>query len=248
MENNIYVLRTHFVNDKVLRLYSQYQEDFGKSNVFMLLDTTNIVEIPTSINNLITITKEQAEKIDPLINEHNLPGMYYRAESAYIHLYDELTRHHCNFDYLWLIEYDVYCKGSFAKALQPCHNIECDFLAKGRDDGIEVRKFWKCPSWCWWDDLFGELKKLPHHNRKGCFFAITRVSTRMLDTIKANLGRSTGFCEVYFPCLCVANGLSYKSIPFESIGDVRFRPELSQDDVEKYAEANKLYHPVKLQK
>lgn len=249
-KKNIYVLRTHFINQSVMRLYHQLKNDFGCDNVVVLLDITKIPDltiVPNEITHLITITTEEASLIDPLLHKFNLPGMAYRAEAVLTHLYDKITKHICTFQYMWLIEYDFYCRGSFAKALAPCDNIDCDFIAKGRDDDFEVRKWWKCPQWCWWNDLFGELESLPHMLRKGCLFAITRYSPRLLETVKANLGRSTGFCEVYIPCLCVANGLSYKALPFESIGDVRYRPTFSKEELEETAKPDKLYHPIKWQ-
>jgi hypothetical protein len=66
-----------------------------------------------------------------------------------------------------------------------------------------------------------------------------------METVKANLGKSSGFCEIYFPCLCVANGLKYKALPYECIGDVRFRPDFDLEQLEKEAMPNKLYHPLK---
>jgi hypothetical protein len=243
-KTQVYVLRVHFLDENVMSLYSQYQRDFGVGESFMLLDTTDIAHVP-SIHNLIVTSKDRAEAIDPLINQFNLPGRYYRGESAYIQAAEGVTHLFGKFDYLWLIEYDVYCKGSFARALKPADNVDCDFLAKGRDDGFEVRKYCKEPRWCWWNDLFGQLSKMPHMLRKGCFFAVTRVTPRFIETVKANLGKSTGFCEIYFPCLCVANGLSYKALPYECIGDVRFQPDYKLEQLEKEAISDKLYHPLK---
>lgn len=243
-KTQVYVLRVHFLNENVMSLYSQYQRDFGVKNAFMLLDATHIEHIP-NIHNLIITSKEESEAIDPLINKYNLPTMYYRGESAYIRAAEGVTYLFGKFDYLWLIEYDVYCKGSFAKALKPADNVDCDFLAKGRDDGYEVRKYWKEPRWCWWNDLFLEISKMPHMLRQGCFFAVTRVTPRFIETVRANLGISTGFCEVYFPCLCVANGLSYKALPWQCIGDVRYQPSFDFAELEKEAVPNKLYHPLK---
>jgi hypothetical protein len=242
---NVYVLRVHFINENVMSLYKQYQRDFGVTNSFMLLDTTNIEYVPSGIHNLITIDKEQAEAIDPLINSYNLGTMYYRAEAPSIRAADGVAALFGNFDYLWIIEYDLYCHGSFAEALKPCHHIEADLLAKGRDDSIEKRRFYLDPHWVWWGDLWGELAKMPLMARTGCFFPIVRMSQRFIETLRENLGRSTGFSEVYFSNLCVAYGLKYKTIPWICIGDVRFQPDYTLEELQKTALPNRLYHPVK---
>jgi hypothetical protein len=242
---NVYVLRVHFINENVLSLYKQYQRDFGEKYTYMLLDTTNIAHVP-HIHNLITINKQEAEAIDPLINEFNLPTMYYRAEAPCIRAAEGVSALFGDYDYIWVIEYDVYCHGSFAKALEPCHNIDADFLAKGRDDSIEKRRFYLDPHWVWWRDVFGELSKMPLMARTGCFFPVIRMSPRFIQTLRENLGKSTGFAEIYFPCLCVAYGLKYKAIPWTCIGEVRFQPSFALEELQRTAEKDKLYHPVKV--
>ncbi len=255
-DSDVYVLRTHFVNEGILETVKALQRDFGEPRVFMLLDTTSLspraapIQLAQSIlppGHLIPIDNASALAVDPLMDKFNLPGISYRAESSFVVAYDAISRltTGTGFAHMWVIEYDVYCKGSFFEALKPCRNVECDFLAKGMDDGVGVRKYWRSPGWCWWGDLFGEISALPVQERRGCFFPVTRSSVRMLETVKANLGKSTGFCEVYFPCLCVANGLSYKSIPWQSLGIVRYAPQLSPEEVQRIAVPNRLYHPVK---
>jgi hypothetical protein len=240
----VYVLCGHYVNDNVLGLYKQLQDDFQANNVYMLLDTTN-GEPQQPIANLLSFSSRKARKIDPFFDEFNLPGMGYRFESKMIYADREIRRHR-DFQYIWFIEYDVYCKGSFAKALKPYANYHCDLLAKGGDDRYAIRTFCTHPLWCWWGDLFGEIAMTPYVNRTGSFLPVMRVSRQLIQLLTDNLGRSTGYCEVYIPTLCVTSGLTYKTLMPPVFGKFRYRPVMTLDEVEQIAEQDKLYHPVKI--
>jgi hypothetical protein len=231
------------VNDHILELYKNLQNDFDRDNVFFLLDTTNLEEIPQNINNLLQFDITIAEKIDPFIHSFNLPGLGYRFESKMLYSHYNISKEK-QYDYIWFIEYDVWCNGSFAKALEYTKDIHCDLLTKGGDTLYEIRRQPK-HHWCWWNDLFGELSDLPMSQRVGGFLPVMRVSTALLDLLHKNLGVSTGFCEIYIPTLCVANGLSYKTLHPNIFGIFQYRPILFLQDVVKYKQNHTLWHPVK---
>lgn len=242
----LYVLRAHFLNEKIVALYSQLQEDFGSENVFILLDVTKNKpsdEELASVNNLILITREIAEEIDPLLSRHNSSGLAYRVESSIVHAARHI-REKLDYRYIWFIEFDVYCKGSFAKALELCDVIECDLLCKGSDKGCVKRT--NTSHWCWWDNIFGELSSVPEKDRVGGFLPIFRASKKLIEIVEQNLGKSTGFMEVYIPTLCVSNGLIYETMPPEVFGQFHYRPVHDFTWIIDNAEPNKLYHPVKL--
>jgi hypothetical protein len=244
---SVYVLRTHFVNESVLELYEQLKFDFGKESVFMILDTTHC-QTPTNTDNVISIDTEMAVAINPLHLQFKNHGLSFRTEAVILRAYDEIRAKGLVFDYLWIIEYDIYCKEGFGNALALCDGIECDFLAKGGDDRVTIRTYNTHPGWCWWNALYGEISHMPLKQRQGCFFPLTRYSHRMIDVLRNNLGKSTGFCEVYLPCLCVANNLEYKAIPSEVFGQFQFRPNLQYKKLLETAIPNKLYHPYKRDK
>jgi len=242
---NVYAVRTHFMNDRLRNLYKQLQDDLGKNNVFMIIDVTRGTPDMTGIDNYFTIDEEWSNNVHSFHSQGHLSGLNYRGETTIYKLYEEISKIK-KFDYLWQIEYDVHCKGSFAKALSPCHEIECDYLAKGGDDRIEIRRYIDCPWWCWWGNLFGELASIPMEMRQGCFYPVTRYSIPMLEAIKYQLNRSSGFTEMFFPAVCTYHGLSYKTIPAECIGLVQFSPNIDPVWFENHAEQNKLYHPIKI--
>jgi hypothetical protein len=185
------------------------------------------------------INEEDCIKIKPLHDKFHLGGSGYRAEAHIIAITDFINK---EFKYLWLIEYDVYWEGNIKQIFKSCDNIECDFLTKGGDDRYFVRTTMNSPNWCWWGGLFGEISNIPIILRQGCFFPVNRFSNNMIDGIKEQLNRSTGFCEVYFPSLCVYYGLSYKTFPKNIFGEFCFQPQI---DIHNNIEINKLYHPLK---
>lgn len=245
-----FVLRCHFVDETVLVRYLHMRADLGPENVFMLLDTTNTTSLETqhttaaaqqTIPGLITISHESAKAIDPLLDSFNLPGLGYRAEAAIIAAWDAIKPS----DHLWIIEYDVHCEGSWARALAPAENLRSDLVMKGGDDRFSVRTFWDSPGWCWWLDVFGALGTFPILQRVGGFGALMRVSERFVSALREELGLSTGFQEVYLPCLAVARGLSYEALPSECVGIVRYRPDVRPEEI---TVLDVLYHPVKPKK
>ena len=141
----------------------------------------------------------------------------------------------------------MQCRGSWAKALAPCRDVECDFLAKGRNDAVEVRTHANSRGWCWWGDVFGRLaQEVPRELRQGCFFPVTRYSKAMLSAVEAELGLITGFCEVYFPTLCVGRGLTYAAMPAACFDVFRFAPNVDLAYMETPAKPDTLCHPVKI--
>jgi hypothetical protein len=243
MHPSVYVLRTHFMNDSVREMYNQLIKEFGKDVVFIIFDTTK-QPAPVDVHHLLTIDEDLATKMNPLHAEFNLPGFAFRAESVIAKAYHDIMATGIKFKHIWVIEYDVYCT-NFKTALATCDDIECDFLAKGGDDRFEVRTYHQSPGWCWWNDVFGEIRGMPLDKRQGCFFPIVRCSHAMMQAVINNLGKSTGFCEIYFPCLCIASNLTYVAIPRDAFGAFHFRPSIQYFDLIQHAVPGKLYHPLK---
>lgn len=250
-----YVLRTHYVDDVVLGTFQQMQRDLGAWRVFMLFDDTKTAYngsagpavrwnidsgVPTGPA-VILINEVEAEELNPLLmtSRHNtkIVGSGFRAEAHVVALKRVIT---APFRYLWMIEYDVYCHGSFAKALAPCHAIDCDYLSDG------LRTPMAEPNWCWWGDLYGGMEDIPLRQRRGCFFPISRYSRRFLVAIEQHLGKSTGFCEIFFPTLCHVLGMDIGVIPASKcFGTFEYRPALALANITSVPADNLLYHPVK---
>jgi hypothetical protein len=156
-------------------------------------------------------------------------------------------------DAVWFVEYDVRCHGSFARAFARCDaDTECrpaDFMAMGGGEGqLSLRTYAADPGWCWWGGLEGEIAKVPNERRVGAFFPLVRISGRMARLLRANFGRSTGFCEVYVPTLCATtDGFVASPLPADAVGQFRYRPVIEDFDalVAGTPADGRFFHPAK---
>ena len=79
------MLRTHFINARMLDSYRRLTEEFGEGRVVLLLDVTkpglDLTDVPAGTN---TMTYDDAVALNPLHAKHNLPGNLHRAEAAVV--------------------------------------------------------------------------------------------------------------------------------------------------------------------
>jgi hypothetical protein len=244
------------VNDFVKTMFEQMQNQLGRENVYLLFDETNgpVGQPHVKWNDpygasggpaIITINEKDCEAINRLHNKGTYAGSMYKVEAQIFACYKAIRR---NYDYLWFIEYDVYCK-DFNAALRPFDRIKADMLTKASPHRFQtwVRKPWVNVKWFWWDKLEGEISKVPIRRRRGCFFPVNRFSKKFLQVMEQNLSKSTGYCEVYFPTLCRVNDLVLKLIPPGSFGTYRYKPNITAEEVRKIPQQDhRLYHPVKI--
>jgi hypothetical protein len=245
---NIYVLRTHLLNKYVTEMFYQMQRQLGRENVYVLYDATNS---PPNLSHVkwnettkdsfcpvITITEEDCQKINALHNEGPYPGSMHKVEAHIYACYKAIKQ---DYDYLWLIEYDVYCN-DFGATLRSCDAIHADMLTKIK----RLNYWWQNKKWFWWDKLEGEISLVPISKRKRCLFPVNRFSKPFLQVLEKNLSKNSGYCEVYFPTLCNISGLILKPIPKKLFGIFRYLPVIQKQEIADIKkEDNRLYHPVK---
>ena len=128
------------------------------------------------------------------------------------------------------------------------------FMACGGSDGeIDLRYPDTDPSWCWWETIHGHLAQTRKEDRVGTFFPMTRLSHAMVDALRLEFGRSTGFCEVYFSTLCANTpGLVIAPIPGRLLGRFVYRPVMEEEQWNRLRLSDqasngepRFYHPVK---
>jgi hypothetical protein len=155
---------------------------------------------------------------------------FWHPETSMVMMHDWLSNHKSlpenAVDRVWFLEYDVRCSGSFAQALAACDAEvpDADFVACGGGEGqTSLRTFREDPSWCWWPHLSGEIEsRVPLSERVGAFFPAVRVSKKLVEALRGEFGKSTGFCEVYVPTLCATTpGLVAAAIPKAALGQYR---------------------------
>lgn len=262
-KRSVVVLRTHFWDAHVQRLFNKLTADLGADRVYCIFDATHAspatlsmlgsvawsrsLDLSQSPARVVTMTEADCGSINAMhfVGKPGEVGSKYRGETHNVAMYRAL-RSRPDWDYMWVMEYDVHCQGSFAKPLQACDSIHADFMAKGCDTGFEVRTGRNDPGWCWWPDRYGpDLSRVPVADLHGCFYPLTRYSRAFLDVLDADLGRNSGFCEVYIPTLCVLSSLTYRPMPAEVFGTFRFFNPMHPLEFAGKPADDRLYHPVK---
>lgn len=249
---NVFVLRTHVLNSYVHSTFMRMQQQLGAENVFLLFDETNgPAGVPAVKWNdemgvangpaVITINEKDCQQINRLHLQGADGGSMHRVE-AHVHAcYTAIRR---PYDYLWFVEYDVYCR-HYPTLVQACNGIAADMLTGG---GRKHRLLTVAnkPRWHWWHCLLGEMAATPISQRRGCFFPVNRFSVPFLRLLEQNLSKSSGYCEVYFPTLCHLNGLTVKLIPRWLFGTFRYQPAIDATKIKRLPKNDfRLYHPVK---
>jgi hypothetical protein len=251
---SIYVIRTHFINKYMLDFYRKIQNDVGAENTYMIVDNTGIepTVIPrdakhwtdSSITSgcIILFNQYDAKRMCPYLGTSNTNSMFHCGEPVISAAYTCIK---AEYDYMWLLEYDIFYKGNLRHMLQFCDAYAVDYITTN-EHGEDIRTYTKDPYWAWWGDLFGEIANVPVDKRLGCFFPINRFSKKMLKVIYDNLNKSTGYCEIYFATLCVMYGLSIGTLPQTLFGEhYAYKPVLSYTTLMQTATPGKFYHPVK---
>ncbi len=151
-------------------------------------------------------TNEDCKRINPL---HE--SVSYSLESDLYILYEKFRDE--EYDYVWLVEDDVYCDGRLDKCIEFNSHRKEDFLASFVEDYGETEAEL---NWFWWNHL--KNWSPPIEQRVKSFFPVTRYSRRFLECVHDNVGKSTGYCEVYIPTLAKTNGYTYGNIENRSIG------------------------------
>lgn len=164
-----------------------------------------------------------------------------------------------DYDYYWLIEYDVRFSGDWHLFFNSFHNNDNDLLAS------HIRRYAEEPDWNWWK-LTHPDKSIAIENRLRSFAPVYRISKSALSFINNAMKSGwCGHCETLIPTLLHHNG--FKLLDFGGNGEftsqdmvdnfytypntdqygslrsgtMRFRPSFWKVGNEK----NKLYHPVK---
>lgn len=226
----IYVLRAHKWDDFTKSQFYKLKNEC--ENVFLLYDNSiNPFPHDESSNNIILINQNECFKINPL----------HKSTKDQIESQLILFRKKCplKFDYIWLIEYDVYCDGNWLTTLHCCDELNDDFLA------TNIYAYKDRILWNHWFGLYGKRWNKPLlKDRMSSFFPITRFSNRFIDILEQNLSIYSGFCEVYIPTLAKQNNLSLQNIPSYIIHPIFFSYKPSYPIQIKLENKNILYHPV----
>ena len=252
--NQVFLFQSHFVSTQVVREYGNIRRATAEMGNFLFLYHNRYDKAPPGLqgHELYLFSNESLSKMNyPMTGPSFFPG-----HVAYPLL--QFFRDNPDFDYYWLIEYDVRFAGDWRFFFDSFKDTKQDFLT------CRIRRHADEPGWWWWW-LHHPRKSIPLSERLSCFNPICRLSNASLSFLHQSL--SDGWCghnEVLFPTLLHHNGFTIMDIggkgrftppsmkdkfyttQFNSdgapdCGTMRYRPSFWRVGQEK----NKLYHPVK---
>jgi hypothetical protein len=177
---------------------------------YIIIDTTNNHETVKS-DDVIIHTEETCRLINPLHKD-----IKYSLDSVIWHVYDNIKYE--DFDYVWILEDDVYCDGNFDKVIEKNNSKNEDFLASFVENYGDSEKE---INWMHWEALHSEKNrnKIPRkEDRVKSFFPVTRYSKKFIKEIYDSIGIYSGYCEVYIPTLAKQKGYTYDNIENTCIG------------------------------
>jgi len=206
----IVAICAHENTEHLQKMLENWRKSLGRDRVYLLFDATK--SKPPKDPHLLQFTNQECASANRF-HVDNWTNVEYK-----ISLLDKpLKKKMCEDDFIWMIESDVGCDGDITTCLHKASSSRADFMA------FNIKTYVTDPKWTWWDSLRGEIDgAIPLKKRIGCFFPVTRYSRAMVDAVIRNMGKSSGFCEIYIPTLAMAEGLVVEELPSSMKGDVGF--------------------------
>ena len=166
-----------------------------------------------------------------------------KGHSLYIHYFKRNREEIRKYEYIWIIENDVYYPNSFLEFTKIHDIYNHDLLVS--EYGL------RSPAWPW----VKTLKGFKHTQQIGVLAVILRFSQKLLLKLINTIDNCYfGFFEAILPHICIENKLSIQQFLPETCGilttNSRF-PLLAfiQKDIQENKRnfiENKIYHPIKL--
>jgi hypothetical protein len=252
--NQVYLFLSHSVSGQVVREYAKIRRAVAGigNSIFLYHNRPNVTPLRLPSYELYLFSNESLSKL-------NYPMIWPSFMRGHTHFpLLQFFRDNPDFDYYWVIEYDVRFSGDWRFFFESFEDTKQDFLTCHICDHASE------PDWAFWP-LHHPRKSIPLSERLSSFNPIYRLSKASLSFLHQSL--RDGWCghfEVLLPTLLHHNGFTIMDIG----GKGRFTPpdmknnfyiaQFNSDDAlecgtmrEKRSfwrvgqEKNKLYHPVK---
>lgn len=241
----LYVFRTHLWNEFCQCQYDRLKADLGTENVFLLFDDTknkfphNYYKRWSEPDTHLSKTRIILNNFDECLSINPLHRSNKEQVESQLLIFYKL--YNAEFDYIWLIEYDVFCDGNWKTTLESCDLLSQDFLAS------KVYTYHENILWNYWFGIYGPRRNKPMLvERVGGFFPLVRISKKLLQTLEKNINKYSGFCEVYIPTVAKQYGLTWGNFPSKMLSDRFYFDPLKTECQSPWPleNNNKLYHPV----
>jgi hypothetical protein len=213
----------------------------------------SFIATPQDIAGIPYLGKSQAFSLGHRRGHEDLPVMQF-------------FRSHRDYDYYWVIEYDVRWSGDWRGLFDDISTSQADLLA------TSVADYRTDPDWSWWESLHHNGQPFSPEHRIKAFLPFCRLSRRALSGIDTAYETGTnGHYEATWSSICAKNNFSIEDIggegPYTPLNRKRrhysstlnsvslgpgtfvFRPSFDIDSYAKLLAAPgclpALWHPVK---
>ena len=198
------IFRTHKLSPGVIEefLALTLVEDSFDAQVMLSYDCAPSEELPDN-ERFFHFCSQDIPKRFSKYNAQQLA--WYNPEFCAVDFY----RRQPQFDFYWLIEYDVRFRGDWRRFFRLFENDKTDFITSciktlnniGGEHLVEK-------DWVWWDQ-----KNFPVEEQIGCFFPINRFSNKALATLSELYEKGChGYAELIVPSLIYNTGGSVKDM------------------------------------
>ena len=202
--------------------------------IIVLFDITNIFDenIEEQFNNIKII------KINRILTSYDVWG-----HTMYINYFRQNYNDIDKYNYIWIIENDVYYLNSFREFIKRHDSFDYDLLVS--EYGT------RSLNWKWTQSLIGfkNIKNI------GVLAVILRFSKKLMKNLIDNIDKNYyGYLEAILPHICLENNMSIQQFLPELCGILTTRKNIPlmnliiKDIVNKtnYFIEPKIYHPIKL--
>ena len=231
---NLCCFLTHDFKPVFLKTLKKMDKDFNNLDVIVLFDSSAVLKIDINHFEHIKIIPTEKIKTSYDTKGHTLYISYLKKNIKILKRYN----------YVWMIENDVYTPSNFKYFIDKHAHINCDVLVS-EHGGRDI-------AWPWTKKLIG-FEKIYN---LGILAVCTRFSSRFLINLVINIDRKfSGYVEAIVPHLCKKYNYSINTFLPELVGTMniyggpvieQILKNINELDKPYLIEENKIYHPIKL--
>lgn len=233
-KKNLCCFLTHDFKPLFLKSLNKMDKLFSDLDVIILFDSSAQLTIDINYFKYIKIIPTEKIKTSYDTKGHTLYISYFKKNINILKKYN----------YVWMIENDVYTSGSFKNFIDKHRHVNCDVLVSehGARDS----------DWPWTKKIVGFEKKY----NIGILAVCVRFSSRFLINLVINIDKKfVGYVEAIIPHLCKKYNFSINTFLPELIGTMnvyggpvieQIKKNIIENSIPNLIEDNKIYHPIKL--
>jgi len=250
---------SHLISDSFFDRYHKLVKEIGRQyDVYWVFQTDNGISGEPLKEKGVNVFGFNLDGLNKL----NYSPLYERIFGSEHFITAFFSKEHPEYDYYWVIEYDVVFSGNWNTFFSAFAANDSDLLSSH----IAVHDDSNC-NWPWWASLsFEEEDKVLPENYAKSFNPVYRISKRALGFLDDYLQKecNKGYFEVVFTTALYNHGFKIQDfggtgafvpegfrnrfyIQGEGIhnGTMRWQPEFTLEEIDALGIKDKLFHPIK---